>query len=129
MSLILLAIALATMLGLWLAIVFILPVRVRLWLAQHPFVFLLVHVPVMFAMSMIGGEGMLFGVSNMAAGLLAQGVLAWWGVKRHGLTWAGRKTELFYELHPRLLDVEVVRRYVMVKRVAMELPSRPQKGG
>jgi hypothetical protein len=108
----------------WLAIIFIIPQRLRLWLAQHPFVFLMVHIPFMFFMTMIGGEGLMFGISNLAAGLIAQVVLASWGVRKHGLTWGGRKTELYYELHPRLLDVDVVRKYVMVKRAAMGLPDK-----
>jgi hypothetical protein len=113
----------------WVAVIFILPERVRLWLAQHPFVFLMVHIPFMVFITSIAGEGMLIGVSNLAAGLIAQVILARWGVHNHGLTWAGKRTDLYYELHPRLLDVDVVRKYVMVKRAAMELPSIPQKGG
>lgn len=128
MMLLLLLICFVSLLGMWLTVVFILPGKIRLWLAQHPFVFLLIHIPFMVFMTSVGGEGLMFGVSNLAAGLLAQVILAYWGVHRHGLTWGGKKTEVFFELHPRLMDVDVVRRYVQVKRVAMGYPDNRKAG-
>jgi hypothetical protein len=115
--LIMLVIALGSLLALWLTVIGIMPLRLRLWLAKHPFAFLLIHIPFMVFMTSVGGEGLLFGVSNLAAGIVAQFVLAWWGVRYHGLTWGGRKTNLYFALHPRKLDVDVVRKYVHLQRV------------
>jgi hypothetical protein len=92
--------ALIGLLGMWLVVIAVLPTRARLFLAMHPFLFLMVHVPFMMFMTSIGGEGIIFGVSNLIAGLIAQGVLAFWGVKKHGLTWTGKKTLRYLALHP-----------------------------
>jgi hypothetical protein len=86
--------------ALWIMIIHALPLRVQLFLACHQFIFLLVHIPVMLLMSMIGGEGLIFGLGNLIAGIIGQFYLAGWG-RRHGLTITGKKTQLYYKLHPK----------------------------
>lgn len=82
--------ALIGLTGMWLIIIAVMPPWMKYALARHPYIFLLIHVPVMFAMASIGGEGLIFGIGNLIAGCIAQVVLMAWGMRRHGLTWTGR---------------------------------------
>jgi hypothetical protein len=99
MMLAILAGAFLGLLGMWLLVVAVIPPRLRLWLATHPLAFLMVHIPFMLLMTSIGGEGIIFGVSNLLAGIVAQLALAGWGVKEHGLSWTGKKTPKYYYIH------------------------------
>ena len=88
------------LLGMWLLVLAVIPPRLRLWLAMHPLAFLMVHIPFMMLMTSIGGEGIIFGIGNLLAGIVAQIALAGWGVKEHGLTWTGKKGPRYYDTHP-----------------------------
>lgn len=104
--------------GMWLVILGAIGMRGRLFLARHPLVFLLLHLPIMFAFTYVGGEGLLFGVGNLIAGLLAQFLLMLWGMTRHGLTLTGKETSLYHELHP------AVRKTHLPTRIEHRLVSR-----
>jgi hypothetical protein len=111
----------------WLVILGAIGERGRLFLAKHPLVFLAIHVPVMFIFVQIGGEGLLFGVGNLIAGLGAQFMLMAWGVRKHGLTWTGGKTESYQRLHPKVRKTHLRHRlkYGLVSRLAQS--SRPEE--
>jgi hypothetical protein len=106
--------------GMWLVILGAIGERGRLWLARHPLLFLLLHLPIMFAFTSIGGEGLLFGVGNLIAGLGAQVLLMAWGHYRHGLTWTGGRTETYTSLHPKVRKTHLRHRisYGLATRLA-----------
>lgn len=112
--------------GMWMVILGAIGERGRLFLARHPLVFLGIHIPVMLVFVQIGGEGLLFGVGNLVAGLAAQFLLMAWGVKKHGLTWMGGKTESYKSLHPKVRKTHLPTRikYGLVKRLASNETER-----
>lgn len=81
---------------LWMLIISAFPFRAKIWFCRHQWAFLLFHVPVMYFMSFIGGEGLIFGLASLIGGIIGQFYLAAWGT-RHGLTFTGRKTSQFIE--------------------------------
>jgi hypothetical protein len=52
-------------------------------------------------MTSIGGEGIVFGLSNLIAGIIGQLYLGGWGKRKHGLTFTGKRTPKYYRLHPK----------------------------
>jgi hypothetical protein len=99
MLLIVLLIAIGGFSLMWIAIVHALGPRTKLFLARRQWLFLIAHVPVMMFMASIGGEGLIIALSNLIGGLVGQGYLAAWG-KRQGLSWVGKRTPMYYKLHP-----------------------------
>lgn len=88
--------ALFGMTALWILIIAAFPFRAKIWFCRHQWAFLLFHVPVMYFMSFIGGEGLIFGLASLIGGILGQFWLAFWGTK-HGLTFVGKKTPKYKE--------------------------------
>lgn len=101
MTLIILWMVCLGLFGMWLVILGAIGEKGRFFLARHPFLFLSLHLPIMFAFTMIGGEGLMFGVGNLLAGLAAQVVLAVWAMRKHGLTFTGKPGPQYERLHPR----------------------------
>ena len=99
MLLIILLIAIGVFSVMWIAIIHALSPKTKMFFARRPWLFLLAHVPVMMFMSSIGGEGLIIALSNLLGGLVGQGYLAAWG-RKQGLSWVGKRTPLYYKLHP-----------------------------
>ena len=76
---------------LWVFAIQLVPRKARLFLARHPIILALFHIPVMIFFSSIGGEGMIFASASLIGGLAGQSYLSFWGM-RHGLTFFGKKT-------------------------------------
>lgn len=86
---------------LWFLILHALPDGMQRFLCRHQWMFLLIHVPIMWMLSTIMGEGMLAGVGSLAGGLLGQIYLALRGMRKFGLTFFGKKTEQYELLKPQ----------------------------
>ena len=84
----------------WIVIVAHLSPKTKMFFARRQWLALIAHVPVMMFMSSIGGEGLVIALANLIGGLVGQGYLAAWG-KKQGLSWVGKRTPLYYKLHPR----------------------------
>jgi hypothetical protein len=78
--------------GLTLTMMLVIPLSEsqKMWMAQHPRVFMMLHIPLTVGIAMLG-EGMLLAFSNLIGGAIATAYLIHWGTK-HGLTWGGKKT-------------------------------------
>jgi hypothetical protein len=98
---ILLVAAVVGLFGIWLLIIHAMPIKMRIMFARKPWLFLLIHIPVMYSLSFVGGEGLIFGIANLIGGIGAQFYLAFWGWRNHGLTFAGRKTPKYHQIHPK----------------------------
>lgn len=106
----------------WILIVNAMSPRTKLFMARRQWLFLLVHIPVMWIMTNIGGEGLIFGLSSLIGGLIGQGYLAHWGTKQ-GLTWSGRRTPRFYRMHqPKKRRINPLRSHSTVR------PAQIKKG-
>jgi hypothetical protein len=97
----LILLALAGLTCMWILIVLAMPDKMKLFLARRQWLFLLLHIPVMMLFTTIGGEGLVFGVSSLCAGLVGQCFLAFWGKRKHHLTMTGKRTPAYYKLHPK----------------------------
>jgi len=84
----------------WIYIVHALSPKTVLFLARRQWIFLFIHLPVMWILSSIIGEGLVIGMGSLIGGLVGQGYLANLG-RKQGLTWTGRRTVKYYQLHPR----------------------------
>lgn len=106
----------------WVLIINAMSPGTKLFMARRQWLFLMIHVPVMYIMSIIGGEGLIFGLSSLIGGLIGQGYLAYWGTKQ-GLTWSGRRTTSYYRMHqPKKRRVNPLRSHSTVR------PAQHQKG-
>ena len=85
----------------WMILLHALSERQQRFLCRHQWLFLAIHLPVMYILSAFMGEGMIVGVGSLAGGLLGQIYLAFRGMKRFGLTFLGRRTNRYYELYPK----------------------------
>ena len=77
---------------LWIFIIVEMPEGMQRFMARHQYLFLLFHIPVMWLLGTILGEGMVSGVSSLAGGLIGQAYLGVRGMRKWGLTFIGRKT-------------------------------------
>jgi len=85
---------------LWFFILHSVPTNTQRFLCRHQWLFLGIHIPVMFMLSTIMGEGMLVGVGSLAGGLLGQIYLALHGMRQFGLTFLGKRTARYDALYP-----------------------------
>lgn len=83
--------------GLTLTMMLVIPLSdgQKAWMAQHPRVFMMLHIPLTVGIAMLG-EGMLLAFSNLIGGAVATAYLIYWG-KKHGLTWGGKRTSEYIE--------------------------------
>ena len=86
--------------AMWLVAIHACGIKTRLFLARRPWLFLLLHLPIMYGTTFIGGEGLIVAVSSIIGGAIAQIYLQLWGMK-HGLTFMGKKTIKYNKLHPK----------------------------
>jgi len=93
-------IAIVGLTTIWIIIVHEIPFKARIFLCRHQYIFLMIHIPIMYLMTMIGGEGLIFGLANLIGGCISQLYLATWGT-RYGLTFSGKKTAKYYKLFPK----------------------------
>jgi hypothetical protein len=78
----------------WVFIVAHMKPRTKHFFARKPMLFLMLHIPIMFLLAQLGGEGMLFTVGSLCGGIVGQIYLAYWGTTQ-GLTWSGRWTPAY----------------------------------
>jgi len=97
---ILLFVSTIAFIAIWLVGIHAMGITTRLYLARKPWLFLLIHIPIMYGTTFIGGEGLLIAVSSIFGGVVGQMYLQIWGMK-HGLTFMGKRTPKYYKLHPK----------------------------
>lgn len=78
---------------LWVGVVQFLGDKTQYVLARYPFLFLLLHIPVMFLLATILGEGLIAGLGSLAGGIVGQMYLAVLGMRKWKLSFFGKKTE------------------------------------
>lgn len=105
----------------WVLIIHEIPFKMRIFLCRNQYIFLLVHIPFMYLMTLIGGEGLIFGLSNLVAGVISQLYLAMWGTK-YGLTFGGKKTSKYYKMFPK----KTKKKRVLFRSAALP-PNKSQK--
>jgi hypothetical protein len=86
--------------ALWLVAIHAMPPKVRIFLARRPWLFLAIHVPVMYFTTFIGGAGLIVAVGSLLGGVIGQLYLSAWGM-RHGLTFMGKRTPKYALMHPK----------------------------
>jgi hypothetical protein len=111
--------------ALWLVAIHAMPFGFRIFLARRPWLFLTIHVPVMYGTTFIGGAGLIVAVGSLLGGVFGQLYLSAWGM-RHGLTFMGKRTPKYHILHPKRVRTSRIKSLdiAVSKRVAKYAKAR-----